>query len=402
MPNTILSPTWHGREVGRVASNSTKFVGAITKKLSDDFKVQGVKVGSTVGVRLPWRPVTTKGSALQTQALVDTVVYITITDQANVAYGWTSREETLEIQDARERYVNPAAYQLANTMDSDGLSRVYQDVFLAEGTPGTVPNVNSTYLNAAAKLTNMAAPPRPRRMFINAIMRATIANANLTLFNPPRDISELWKEAMFSGSALSWDEWFEDVNLGVHTVGAYGGTPLVNNASQTGSSLVTDGWTATTGQLKKGDRFTIAGVKAVNPQSYRSTTQLMQFVVTSTVTADGSGNMTIPIYPPIITSGGYQTVDSSPANNAVITVLGAASTESPQGLGFLPEAFCMASADLVMPRSGQASRVRMPGVGMSLRFWEDSDISTDSHPSRMDVCYGFKTIRPEFAIAVVS
>jgi coat protein Gp5 len=402
MPNTNITPTWMGREVGRIASNETKFVGAITKRLSDDFKVQGVKVGATVGVRLPWRPVTTKGSALQLQALVDTVVYVTITDQAHIDYGWTSREETLEIQDARERYVNPAAYQLANTLDSDGLQRVYQDVFLAEGTPGTVPNVNSTYLNAAARLTNMAAPSKPRRMFINAIMRATIANSNLTLFNPPREISELWKDAMFSGSALSWDEWFESVNIGTHTVGAYGGTPLVNNASQVGSSLVTDGWTATTGQLKRGDRFTVASVNAVNPQNYRSTTQLMTFQVTSTVTADGSGNMTIPIYPPIVTSGGYQTVDSSPANNAVITVLGAAGTVSPQGLGFLPEAFTMASADLIMPRSGQSSRVRMPGVGMSLRFWEDSDISSDSHPSRLDMVYGFKTIRPEFAIAIQS
>lgn len=402
MPNTKITPTWIGREVLRVASNSIKFVGAIRKRLSDDFKVSGTKVGATVGIRLPQRFTTTKGQAYQAQALVDTVTYVTITDQAHVDYGWSSFSETLEIQDARENYVDPAAYQLANTMESDGLSRVYQDVFNVDGTPGTVPNVNSTYLNAGARLTNFAVPDRPRRMFINALMRASIANANLTLFNPVKDISELWKEAMFSGSALSWDEWYESVNIGTHTIGAYGGTPLVNNASQTGSSLVTDGWTATTGQLKKGDVFTVAGVYAVNPQNYRSTTQLQQFVVTSTVTADGSGNITIPIYPPIVTSGAYQTVDASPANNAVITVFGAASTVTPQGLGFHPDAFVMASADLVMPRSGESSRVRMPGVGMSLRYWMDSDIMTDSHVVRNDCIYGFKTVRPEYAERIAS
>ncbi len=400
--NTKITPTWMGREVLRVASNSIKFVGAIRKKLSDDFKVAGTKVGQSVGVRLPWRPQTTKGQAIQPQALVDTVVTVTITDQANVAWGWSSIQETLEIQDAEESYVQPSAYQIANTMDSDGLSRVYLDVFAFEGTPGTVPSANSTYMNAAARVTNAAVPAHPRRMIINSIMRATIANANLALFNPPKDISELWRSAMFSGESLSWDEWMEDVNLGVHTNATYGGTPLVNNASQTGSSLVSDGWTATTTVLTRGTRFTITGVYAVNPQSYRSTTQLAQFVVTSNVTADGSGNITIPIYPPIITSGGYQTVDSSPANNAPITVLGATGVVSPQGLGFHPDAFCMAGADLVMPRQGQARRVRAPQTGMSLRFWESSDIMTDQHPSRLDVIYGFKTVRPEFAIAIPS
>jgi len=400
--NTLIKPSWIGKEVARVAFNQCEFIGAIKKKLSDDFKVAGTKVGGTIGVRLPMRQQTTKGAALQVQPWVDTVVYITITDQANIGLAWSSREATLEIQDVRENAVNPSAYQLANTLDSDGLTRVYQDVFSFEGTPGTPPNVNSTYLNAAARMTALAAPPRPRRMFINSIMRAVIANANLTLFNPPAAITELWQDAMFSGKALSWDEWYEDVNIGTHTVGTYGGTPLVNNASQTGSSLVTDGWTVTTSVLNRGDRFTVADVYATNPQNYRSTTQLAQFVVTNATTTDGSGNMTIPIYPPIITSGAYQTVTASPANNAAITVNGASGAVSPQGLGFIPEAFAMASADLILPNSGQSSRVRMPMVGLSLRYWEDSNIMTDSHPNRLDCIYGFKTIRPEFAIAIPS
>lgn len=403
MANTLITPTWTGREVLRVASNSVKFVGAITRKLSDDFKVAGTKVGASVGIRLPQRFVTTKGQALQQQAITDQEVRVTITDQANIAFGWSSFQETLEMQDMYDRYVNPAAIQLANTMDADGLSRVYQDVFSVEGTPGTIPNANSTYLNAAARLTNFATPAGPRRALINALMRASIANANLALFNPSKDISELWKKAMFSGSALSWDEWYEDVNVFPHTVGPLGGTPLVNGASQTGSSLVTNGWTAAAAnRLKKGDVFTIAGVFAVNPQNYRSTTQLQQFVVTNDVNSDGSGNATIPIYPPIITSGAYQTVTASPNNGAALTVVGAANTVSPQGLGFHPEAFVCASADLVMPKQGQAKRVRMPGVGMALRYWESSDIMTDMHPSRLDAIYGFKTVRPEFAVRFAS
>src|SRR5262249_6646273 len=145
--NTIATPSWTGRKVLQVASNECRFVGAIIKKLSDDYMVEGTKVGATVNVRLPTRFVTTKGQALQQQALVDTTVPITITDQANIGFGYSSFSAALEIQDVEERYVNPAAAQLANTWDGDALARVYQDVFSAEGTPGAVPNANSTYLN---------------------------------------------------------------------------------------------------------------------------------------------------------------------------------------------------------------------------------------------------------------
>jgi hypothetical protein len=406
MANSIITPTWNAREVARVAVNATKFVGAITRKLSDDFMVSGTKVGASVGLRLPQRFITTKGQALQPQAITDVVVPVTITDQANIGYGWSSFSETLELQDMYDRYVNPAGYQLANTMDKDGLARVYQDVNNIEGTPGVVPATNLTYLMAAARLTNFAVPDRPRRAFINSIMRATIVNANLNLFNPAKDISELWKDAMFAGTALSWDEWYEDVNIFPHTVGPLGGVPLTFGAGQTGNQLVTNGWTAVAAsRLNKGDVFTIAGVNALNPQSYQSTTQLMQFVVTAPVSSDGAGNATISIYPPIIpaaTGSAYATVDVAPASGAALTVVGPANTVTPQGLGFHPDAFVCASADLVLPRVGEAKRVRLPSMGLSMRYWQASDIMSDQHPSRLDVIYGFKTFRPEFAVRFAS
>jgi hypothetical protein len=404
--NTIITPTWNAREVARVASNATKFVGAITRKLSDDFIVSGTKVGATVGLRLPQRFITTKGQALQPQAIVDSIVPVTITDQANIGYGWSSFSETLELQDMYDRYVNPAGYQMANTMDKDGLFRCYQDVFNIEGTPAQIPNTNLTYLNAAARLTNFAVPDRPRKVFINSLMRAVIVNANLNLFNPPKEISELWTNAMFASAALSWDEWFEDVNTFPHVFGPQGGVPLTFGAGQTGPLLVTNGWTAVAAlRLNKGDVFTIAGCFAINPQAYQSTTQLLQFVVTAPVSSDGAGNATIPIYPPIIpatTGNAYATCDVSPASGAALTLVGAAGAVSPQGLGFHPEAFVCASADLVLPRVGEAKRVRLPAMGVSMRYWQASDIMTDQHPSRLDVIYGFKTFRPEFAVRIAS
>lgn len=85
------------------------------------------------------------------------------------------------------------------------------------------------------------------------------------------------------------------------TLGAGGGTPLVNGASQTGSSIVTNGWPNTTLVLKAGDLITFA------------TGPTLVYDVTADGTSDGSGNLTLSISPNI-PSG------SSPGNNDAITI----------------------------------------------------------------------------------
>ena len=77
------------------------------------------------------------------------------------------------------------------------------------------------------------------------------------------------------------------------------GTPLVKGASQTGGSVITDGWTATqTGILLSGDFIKFAGQNKV-------------YMITADANSDGSGNATIAIEPALM---------ASPANDAAITV----------------------------------------------------------------------------------
>lgn len=71
---------------------------------------------------------------------------------------------------------------------------------------------------------------------------------------------------------------------GVTNQGAGGGTPRVNGAGQSGSSLITDGWPVSTAILKAADWLQIEN----DPKVY---------MVTSDVISDGSGNATIPIFP---------------------------------------------------------------------------------------------------------
>ena len=87
----------------------------------------------------------------------------------------------------------------------------------------------------------------------------------------------------------------------VATLGAGGGTPLVNGATQTGSTIVTDGWPNSTLVLKAGDLVTFA------------TGPTLVYDVTADGTSDGSGDLTLSISPNIFSG-------SSPGNNNAITI----------------------------------------------------------------------------------
>jgi hypothetical protein len=79
--------------------------------------------------------------------------------------------------------------------------------------------------------------------------------------------------------------------------GTAAGTPLVKGASQSGRTLITDGWTPNqTNLLLPGDYFGVGS-------------QLC--IITAPISSDGSGNATLQFESPL---------RSSPADNAVITI----------------------------------------------------------------------------------
>jgi hypothetical protein len=192
-------------------------------------------------------------------------------------------------------------------------------------------------------------------------------------------------------------------NVASLTAGQRGGTPLVNGASQTGASLVTNGWTAAAAnRVKKGDVFTIAGVFAVNPITKESTGSLQQFVATADAASDGSGNATIAISPSIVTSGSTKTVTGSPAAGAALTFVGAASAVSVNNILMHKNAFTLGCADLELPQGVHFAAVASDKEsGISIRVIRQYDIANDKFPCRLDVLYGWKAVRPEWACRIL-
>jgi hypothetical protein len=89
------------------------------------------------------------------------------------------------------------------------------------------------------------------------------------------------------------------------------------------------------------------------------------------------------------------------ANGAALTKVGGASTVYKPSVAFHRDAFTFGTADLEMPR-GVHFAARENYDGLSLRIVQDYDISNDVFPCRIDILYGYKTIRPEMACRILS
>jgi hypothetical protein len=117
------------------------------------------------------------------------------------------------------------------------------------------------------------------------------------------------------------------------------------------------------------------------------------------VSSDGSGNLTAVVSPPIISSGVYQTVDSAPADNAAITVLGSASTSYRQNMFYHKNTMALAMVPLEMPAAAYGG-ARKTYKDMSVRVVPIYDGTNDISKWRLDVLYGRKIIDPRLAVRV--
>lgn len=406
MANAIITPTIYTREAQRILENNLVFTKHVDRRYEDRFAVSGAKIGTTLNIRRPARYTTSSGAALGIQDFTESSVALLVNSQQHVDTNFTSQELTLSLDEFSRRVLKPKMAALANKIDYDGLT-LYQSVHNTVGTPGTTPASAATILAAGRKLNEEAAPmDDDRALIIDSAANASMVDTLKGLFQSSDKIADQYESGNM-GMALGF-KWSIDQNVNTHTVGPLGGTPLIAGAGQGTSSgyaattsLVTDGWTAAAAnRLKAGDVITIANVFAVNPQSRTSTGQLRQFVVTADVSSDGSGNLTAVISPAVITGGQFQNVNSVPADNAAITVLGAANTVTPQSMAFHREAFTLATVDLEDVSQYGAWGSRSVYKNISLRVARQYRIGTDDVPCRVDVLYGWKAIYPELACRI--
>jgi len=397
MSNSILTIDMITRKALEILENNLVLTRNVNRQYDDSFAVEGAKIGSTLRIRIPDRALVTDGAALQVQDDNEQFTTLSVASQKHIGVNFTSAELTMQLDDFAERVLKPRISQLAASIDAD-VANAYKSIAASVGTPGTVPSTSLVLLQAQQKLNEAAAVMTPRYATVNPAANGGLVEGMKGFFNPTDTISRQFKNGMMGTGVLGYEEINMSQSVKVHTTGTRTNGTVGTTVSAQGQSTVALAGLGASGTITVGDVFTISGVYAVNPQTRETTGSLQQFVVTAADTASGGGATTVTaIYPPIYTAvHALATVDSFPQSGATVTWIGAANSQYPQNLVYHKDAITFATADLLLPQ-GVDMASRQVHNGISLRIVRQYDINNDRMPCRIDVLYGYSTIRPQMA-----
>lgn len=393
MANSILTATAVTREALRVLHQKLNFIGNINRQYDDSFAKSGAKIGDSLKVRLPNQYVVRTGATLSAQDTAETSTTLQVATQKGVDLSFTSLDLTLSLDDFSKRILDPAMSVLAANIEADALT-MYKDVYNVVDQDATAFTWN-TVLNGRKMLNDNLAPmDNQRRALLSTGSSVKLVDALKGLFQDSGEISKQYKEGMMGRSAGF--DFYENTLLVPHTTGTAAKTTgyTVNGAVTANGSAAVVVQTGTT-TFKKGDVFTVAGCFRVHPETKVSTAVLQNFVVTADY-AGGAGSVSFA--PAIYTSGGRQNVVAAGMANssAIVKVAAGASELINADMVFHKDAFTFATADLVMP-SGVDFTAREVQDGLSMRIVRAYDINNDAFPCRLDILYGYKTLRAELA-----
>ena len=396
MANALLTIDMITRKALEIFENNLVLTRNVNRAYDDSFAVEGAKIGSTLRIRLPDRALVTDGAALQVQDDNEQFTTLAVSNQKHIGVNFTSAELTMQLDDFADRVLKPRISQLASSVDAD-VANAYKGIYQSVGTPGTTPGTSAVLLAAHQKLNEQAAPMNLRYATVNPAANAGLVEGLKGLFNPQATISKQFKSGMMGEGVLGYDEINMSQSILSHTTGSRSATAtlLVNGAvtTQGATTLAIDGDSGSA-TFAVGDVFTIAGVFSVNPQTRQSTGSLQQFTVTALATASSGAWSSVSVSPAMYTSASaLATINAFPADNAVVTVLGSASTGYAQNLVYQKDAITFATADLLLPQ-GVDMASRQVHNGISLRVVRQYDINNDRMPCRIDVLYGYSVIRP--------
>ena len=403
MANTLLTPTAVTREALRVLHQKLNFVGTINRSYDDRFAKSGAKIGDSLTIRKPNQYTVRTGAALSSQDVAEQSVTLQVATQKGVDTTFTSDDLSLDMDDFSDRILQPAMAVLGANIEADVMN-CYKDVALNVTDVGAT-ITTADVMQASKIMTDNLAPYDSRCLNLNTQDNLDLVEALAGRFNDSSKVAQNYREGRVASNTFGFSDIMENSMWPQHTSGTDDGTGdyLVNDSgtiAEGSTSITTD---TGAGTFLIGDIFYFAGVFEVHPETKATSTRLKEFVVTAN---SGTSATTINFSPAIHSSGAKQNVSAMPANNAALhknesvrsTDIGA-SADYGVSLAYHKDAFVFATADLVLP-TGVDFAAREVMDGISMRIVRDYSISADTFITRLDVLYGYKTVRPELACRI--
>ena len=397
MSNTILTIDQITREALRLAHEKATFIGTINRQFDESFANSGGKIGDTLRIRYPSEYTRRTGSrVMDVQESVQTSTSLVVATQDGVDMRFNSREMSLDLDNFSKLHLEPAMATLISNIDSDVLQGCTKSTYNWGGTSGFAISSLTAPGEARTRLNRNLAPKGDRRLQVNSAVMQSLVSGTAAYFNPSGAISEQYREGLVARTAMA--DYYENERV----------WSMANTTTVTLSTAKLNGYISTNGQTSLnitslatttvgiGMKFSIGNVLEVHPETKQSYGVLKQFTVTGVTDAS-----TFTISPPIFRTGARQNVTGIGVTTSTqaLTWLGSPNSTYALGLMYHKDAFTFVTADL--PLMDDAHKcVRKTMDGLSLRVWMASDIRNDELLMRLDILYGFKTLRPAWACRV--
>ncbi|MCP5010288.1 MAG: hypothetical protein GY942_09945, partial [Aestuariibacter sp.] len=227
------------RESLEVLHEKLVFVGSIHRDYDDSYANEGAKIGDSLRIRKPDEYVVSTGATLVNQDATETSVTLQISTQKHVGLRFGAKELALDIDDFRERKIEPSMSVLAAAVESDALN-MRKDVYNIIDNDGSALTFKNITDARAEMNKNLAPKDNNRYALLSDNHSSTIVDALKGLFNDPRQVSSQYREGMMGRSAGF--NFQESSHAGDHTTGTAEETTtyLVNGAAESGAAITVD------------------------------------------------------------------------------------------------------------------------------------------------------------------
>src|SRR5215471_13817496 len=208
--NSFVNTSWVSLQVLRLLVNKLVVSEYFNRSWEKDFNKEFAP-GSSIQIKYPQRFLTVDGMGYAPQGISRITTTVNLDNWIQVPFEWDDYERAVKLErseeELRENYWAPAAAAIAQEIDQRAANWARYNTSNLVGILGTDPTAVTTYYQARAVLEKEAANFDGRRcMLISTSMMASLGSNITTVFNPPSEISRMWKTGTIG--VLSGFEFF--------------------------------------------------------------------------------------------------------------------------------------------------------------------------------------------------
>lgn len=388
-----------------VTTSNTKFL---------NFEDKIGNLGDTVTFDRPPRYVTANSLVITEQSSVQRVQTLTVNNAQNVAYSFTSQQILFNVEEYWDKFAKSAVEELSANVEASVANVCVTNTFRFYG-DGVTP---ITTFNQLAKMLaffrNFGAAKNETKGFLSDFAVPDIVGSGLNQFAAKRndETAMSWEVGSFSRC-----EWYQSNLLPVHIAGNVGinGTVLTvlsttkNAAGEITAISFSGAGTSDASAILQYDKLQFSDNVPGQPNlrfltfiGHQPSNSPVQFAAASTAASDGSGHVTITLYPPLL-PGAVQASSSDTMNINYDIVAGMQATALPShraGVLHAGEPLFLAMPTLPTQEPFYSASEFDEDTGVSLRCYWGTVLGQNQQIMAHDCIWGY-TMVPEYAMSIV-